>query len=153
MIYRIDINGDFTFVNSIASKITGYSTEELTGMNYLDLIREDYRNKAKIFYLKQYKKQDANSYFDYPILTKDGRELWIAQNTQLILDNEEISAFQSVARDITEIKRIEEELLRAKKAAEEAQKAEEEFLVNVSHDMRTPLNTIVGITTCYNKPN
>lgn len=56
MIYRIDIKGDFTFVNPIASKITGYSTEELTSMNYLDLIREDYRNKAKIFYLKQYKK-------------------------------------------------------------------------------------------------
>ncbi|MFT5425790.1 MAG: PAS domain S-box-containing protein [Gammaproteobacteria bacterium] len=146
MIYRIDIKGDFTFVNSIASKITGYSREELISMNYLDMIREDYHKKAKIFYLKQYKKQDTNSYIDYPILTKDGNELWISQNTQLILNNEEISAFQSVARNITEIKRIEEELLRAKKEAEEAQKAEKEFLTNVSHDMRTSLNAVVGIT-------
>ena len=146
IIYRIDIHGDFTFVNSIARKITGYSTEELIGMNYLDLVREDYHKKAKLFYLNQYKKQVANTYFNYPILTKDGKEVWIAQNTQLILNDENFSVFQSVARDITEIKMIEVELLRAKEAAEDAQKAEEEFLANVSHDMRTPLNAVVGIT-------
>jgi PAS domain S-box-containing protein len=51
-----------------------------------------------------------NTYSEYPIVTKDGHELWIGQNTQLIEENGKVKGFQAVSRDITERKILEKEL-------------------------------------------
>ena len=59
----------------------------------------------------------------------------------------------SIMMDITEQKRISEELTRAKLHAEEAMNSKQQFLSNMSHEIRTPMNSIVGFTKILLKTN
>jgi diguanylate cyclase (GGDEF)-like protein/PAS domain S-box-containing protein len=112
LVYRLDSTGYFTFVNLSGLRITGYEEEELIGKNYSTLIRPDRRDEAIRFFGRQFVKKIENTYSEYPILTKEGHEVWLGQNTRLIMEDDRVIGFQSVSRDITERKRVEEELRR-----------------------------------------
>jgi len=77
----------------------------------------------------------------------DGRETWVSTTKLPFRDSHgQITGTFGVSRDITDRKRIEQELSAAKKAAEDASRAKSEFLANMSHEIRTPMNGILGMT-------
>ena len=110
IVFRTDSTGHFTFVNSAGLHTIGYKEEELIGKNYALTISPNMRDEAIRFFGRQFVKGIKNAYSEYPILTKDGREIWVGQNTQLVVEDGRVQGFQSVARDITERKRVEEAL-------------------------------------------
>lgn len=110
LIYTITFGGMFTYVNAAARVTLGYAEEELLSMHYWQLIREDYREAAIQAYRNQILERQGISYWEFPIRTKDGMELWVGQKVQVYEVNGKGLGFQGVARDITKHKMIEAKL-------------------------------------------
>ena len=82
---------------------------------------------------------------DYRFLAKDGHVVWIHGEAKIVRDGFGRPSFiQGIGYDITEMKRIEEELRRARDEAEHANRAQSQFLSRTSHELRTPLNAVIG---------
>ena len=113
VIYRTNTDGYFTFVNPVALTQIGYTEVEMMNMRYLDIIRKDFRERMEHFYTIQLMRGRKTSYRECPIVSKDGREIWIGQNVELVYENDAVVGFQSVARDITSRVMIEGELKRS----------------------------------------
>ncbi len=79
-------------------------------------------------------------------ITQDGTELWIGQHVQLVMEDDRVMGFQAVARDITERVQAEKALALARDQALEASRLKSRLLANVSHDLRSPLGSILGFT-------
>ncbi|MBK9048516.1 MAG: PAS domain S-box protein [Bacteroidetes bacterium] len=111
IIYKVDHEGNFRFVNKVAERITGYPKEELLAMNYTKLIREDFREKAASLYIHQFENRIPTTYFEFPIITKKGKEVWIGQSVQLHLNSKSEIELTALAIDISERKQAEMNVL------------------------------------------
>lgn len=110
IIYKSTAEGRFTFVNGVATEKTGYSEDELLSMNYIDLIRLDYKKKTQEFYYNQLLQKKDKSYFEFPIVTKSEQTIWIGQNVQFEFVNDELIEVFAIARDISGYKYAHEQL-------------------------------------------
>lgn len=129
IIYETDANGYFTYANPVASRLVGRPMEELVGLRFTQLIRDDVRPGAEEFYGKQAMTGTATTYYEFPMITAYG-EVWIGQNVQLLTKGRELVGFQAVARDITH--------------RYQTDRFKDELLAVVSHELRTPLTAIRG---------
>jgi len=110
IVFRTDDSGHLTFINPVTLRVTGYSEEEILGKHFLTFIHPDLRDETSKFFGRQFVKGIKNTYSEYPIITKEGHEVWLGQNTQLIAEDGKVTGFQAVSRDITARKRMEEAL-------------------------------------------
>ena len=110
IIYLTDAHGHFLVFNAVGLKITGYSQEEIVHKHYLDLIHPDYKEQVAKFYGVQFVKRIPDTYYEVPIITHEGKTVWIGQNVQLVMEGDAVVGFQAICRDVTDRKRAEEEL-------------------------------------------
>lgn len=110
-IYELDENGKFAFVNPAAAEITGYSKKELLQKHFWELFSPDDRQKLTQEYIAMMKSKAETAYKESPILSKEGRELWIGQNIRLYYRKDRLTTVRVVARDITSIKETQQKLV------------------------------------------
>jgi PAS domain S-box-containing protein len=118
-----DLNGRFLATNHVYQAMVGYTEEELSAVNFLDLTHEDYReaNWALITELLEGKRQQFQIEKKY--LRKDGSLIWVSNNVSLVPGTEGVPRFiMALSEDVTERKRAEEALQRSESYLAEAQK-------------------------------
>jgi PAS domain S-box-containing protein len=110
IIFEISADGYFTFINEFGFSILGYTEEEVLLQHYSNFIHEDYIRDAADFYENLEKNGNNYPTIEIPILKKNGAELWISQKV-IMRKNDlgEVIGFAGIARDITELKNIENE--------------------------------------------
>jgi PAS domain S-box-containing protein len=90
---------------------------------------------------------------EYRIITSSGNRKWVWERGRGYYESDKLVALEGFISDITERKRIEDELIRAKEKAEQSDRLKTAFLHNISHEIRTPMNAIVGFTTLLDSPD
>ncbi|RNC80072.1 MAG: PAS domain-containing sensor histidine kinase [Balneola sp.] len=146
IIFKIDLKGNFNFVNSIVEQIVGFTEYEILSKNFNDLVADVDKERVENFYYQQYQEEKPSTYIEFRVKTKSGEIRWLGQSATFIKDSGVIVGFQAVTRDITAAKETEEYLKKAKDIAEEASRTKTGFIASMSHEFRTPLNAILGYT-------
>ncbi|MGE3275391.1 MAG: PAS domain S-box protein [Vicinamibacterales bacterium] len=114
VILETDEEGYFRFINPVALRVFGYSRDEVVGRRFTEFIRADCRQEIFTHFLRQIDTRTRQSYVEFPAVTKDGGEIWLGQNTTLMLAADgSYRGLRAVSRDITERKRTEDALRQA----------------------------------------
>lgn len=160
-IFVLDIDLNFTYISPAVKIMRGYEPEEamklkineaLTPVSYQKAVEtisellkdKSYLNKNEVF-IKT---------IELEMFRIDKTTVWTEVKASLILDdNKNPIGFLGVTRDITEKKKIIDDLIIAKEKAEESDRLKSAFLANISHEIRTPMNGILGFAQLLKEPN
>ncbi len=166
----IDFLPDATFVIDHSGKVIAWNRaiEAMTGIKASEIIGKGNYEYALPFYgerrpilidlvlkpqeevEKKYtnmRRQNGTLFGGAYMPTLKGGGIFLVGSAAALYDSEGniLGAIESI-RDVTENKKAEEELRKAKEEAESAMRAKSEFLANMSHEIRTPMNAVIGMT-------
>jgi len=144
----INLAGHIRLVNRQAEKLFLYKREELIQMDFKRLLPKKYHDTVPSFWIKMVEEHyddDLSETFEISLVDKAGREFPAEVGINQIETEGELMLLASMV-DVTKRKSAEIELVEAKNKAEKLSMARQEFLSVMSHEMRTPLNAVVGIS-------
>jgi PAS domain S-box-containing protein len=144
----MDAAGAIVEWNSQAERTFGWARQDVIGHNLADTIippafREAH-NRGMRRFLETGEAPVVNKRLELRGLHRDGHEFPLEITITLPIPREDGWFFGAFLRDISDRRERDDQLRRAKEAAEAATRAKSEFLANMSHELRTPLNGVLG---------
>jgi PAS domain S-box-containing protein len=131
-IWLHDLEGNFIAVNRATEKLTGYSEAELLKMNVRNFLFEESLDLAHRIRSRLLNGEAVEQPYEQRIRRRDGSEAFLQLATSPVLDKGKTVAFQHIARDITEQKRMNENL---RFYLQQATRAQEEERKRISHEL------------------
>ena len=146
IIFVVDFQGKILYHNASVKETLGYKPKSLLGENFFSFILPEtlpsFKKKYQISTQRNFQKS-----VEFQFLCKDKSYKYLEFNSINLKKKEKIDGLILDCRDITERKQDAQELLRA-------QKTKDQFLANISHEIRTPINGISGMATLLSQnPN
>ncbi len=144
-----DPSGTITDVNKQMEVLTDCTRDELIGAPFKNYFTDPAKAEAGI---KRVLSEKKVTNYELTVRARDGKETEVSYNATTFYDRDrQLQGVFAAARDVTERKRLDQVLLEksielegSKSAAEKANQAKSEFLSNMSHELRSPLNAILG---------
>ena len=140
-LYKSDYVGNFIMMNPACRKMFGYEQREnIKNKNMKDLY---FDINDRIYFLAQFENKSVVNNYEIRLKRKNG-EIFLANIHANALrdENGNVLFFEGNIEDITAKRELEIQLLSAKESAEKSEKMQSEFLAQVSHEIRTPINSI-----------
>ena len=102
IIFELDENGYFVFMNNRGIEVMGYTKQEIQYLKFTDMINPELKDTVKDFYQKQLRDKQPTSYLEFPVMNRLGKEIWIGQHVKLLYTEQEITGAMAVGRIITD---------------------------------------------------
>ncbi len=140
-------DGVFLYVSPSVQKVLGYNEEELEGRSAFEFVHEDDLESIKQAFQKVLNREDEEVVAECRFLDKNGKWVHLESIGSNLTMDPSLGGVVINSRDISDRKRFQQELIRAKETAEAMSRVKTALLANMSHEMRTPLTGILGFAT------
>ena len=113
LIISCNLRGYITYANDSVSECLGLEKQDLLGRHFIGYVSPDFRKAIWSLYAKQFENRLHSTYFEFPLITPGGDEIWLGQQVHLLVDEETVTGYTAIARKINGWKDVESAMVQS----------------------------------------